>query len=163
MLKGTGLVLGGLAVPGVLESCLTSSSSTPSGTVKIGYISPITGPAAGFGEPDAYAIGLAKKALQGGLSIGGTNYSVQIVNRDGQSTPSVGSQQANDLIQSQKVDLMLTTSTPETVNPVSDACEAAGVPCISTVVPWEAWYLGRGAKPGQPSPFKYTFHYCVGV
>jgi branched-chain amino acid transport system substrate-binding protein len=31
------------------------------------------------------------------------------------------------------------------------------------VVPWEAWYLGRGAKIGQPSPFKTTFHYCFGV
>src|SRR5207302_891789 len=125
--------------------------------------SPLTGPAAGFGEPDPYVIGLAQKAFKDGLSIGGTNYSVEIVSRDGQSTPSVGSQRANDLVSGQKVDLMLATSTPETVNPVSDACEAAGVPCISTVVPWEAWYLGRGAKPGQPSPFKYTFHYCFGV
>jgi branched-chain amino acid transport system ATP-binding protein len=41
---------------------------------------------------------------------------------------------------------MLTTSTPETVNPVSDACEATGVPCISTVVPWEA---GRRARTGH--------------
>src|SRR4029077_14332502 len=50
MLKSTGLVLGGLALPGVVESCLTSSpSSTPSGTIKIGFVSPITGPAAGFG------------------------------------------------------------------------------------------------------------------
>ena len=163
MLKTTGLVLGGLAVPGVLESCLTSTSSTPSGSIKIGFVSPITGPASGFGEPDAYVISLARNAFKGGLSIGGTNYSVEIVSRDGQSTPSVGSQVANDLITNQKVDLMLATSTPETVNPVSDACEAAGVPCISTVVPWEAWYLGRGAKPGQPSPFKSTFHYCFGV
>jgi len=163
MLKSTGLVLGGLAVPGVLESCLTSTSSTPSGNIKIGFVSPITGPASGFGEPDSYALKLARDAFQKGLSIGGTNYSVEIVNRDGQSTPAVGAQVANDLIQTQKVDLMLTTSTPETVNPVSDACEAAGVPCISTVVPWEAWYLGRGAKPGQPSPFKWTFHYCFGV
>jgi branched-chain amino acid transport system substrate-binding protein len=163
MLKTTGLVLGGMAVPGVLESCLTSSSSTPSGTIKIGYVSPITGPASGFGEPDPYVIGLAREAFKKGLSIGGTSYSVEIVSRDGQSTPSVGAQVANDLIASQKVDLMLATSTPETVNPVSDACEAAGVPCISTVVPWEAWYLGRGAKPGQPSPFKWTFHYCFGV
>jgi branched-chain amino acid transport system substrate-binding protein len=31
------------------------------------------------------------------------------------------------------------------------------------VVPWESWYLGRGAKPGQPSPFKWTYHYCFGV
>ena len=163
MLKTTSLVLGGLAVPGVLESCLTSTSSTPSGSIKIGFVSPITGPASGFGEPDAYVISLARNAFKGGLSIGGTNYSVEIVSRDGQSTPSVGSQVANDLITNQKVDLMLATSTPETVNPVSDACEAAGVPCISTVVPWEAWYLGRGAKPGQPSPFKSTFHYCFGV
>src|SRR5947207_1983083 len=163
MLKTTGLVLGGLAVPGVLESCLTSTSSTPSGSIKIGFISPITGPASGFGEPDAYVLRLARDAFKKGLSIGGTNYSVEIVNRDGQSTPAVGAQVANDLIQTQKIDLMLATSTPETVNPVSDACEAAGVPCISTVVPWEAWYLGRGAKPGQPSPFKWTFHYCFGV
>ncbi len=62
MLKGTGLVLGGLAMPGVLEGCLTSSSSTPSGTIKIGYVSPITGATSGFGEPDPYVIGLARKA-----------------------------------------------------------------------------------------------------
>src|SRR5438105_11033978 len=163
MLKSTGLVLGGWSVPGVLESCLTSTSSTPSGSMQVGLVSPITGPASGFGEPDAYVISLARNAFKGGLSIGGTNYSVEIVSRDGQSTPSVGAQVANDLIQSQKVDLMLATSTPETVNPVSDACEAAGVPCVSTVVPWEAWYLGRGGKVGQPSPFKSTFHYCFGV
>ncbi|HWO44321.1 MAG TPA: ABC transporter substrate-binding protein [Methylomirabilota bacterium] len=163
MLKGTGLVLGGLAIPGFLEACLTSSSTTQSGSIKIGFVSPITGPAAGFGEPDGYAISLAKNAFKNGITVGGTSYSVEIVSRDGQSTPSVGAQVAQDLIQNQKVDLMLATSTPETVNPVSDACEAAGVPCISTVVPWEAWYLGRGAKPGQPSPFKYTFHFCFGV
>ena len=163
MLRGTGLVLGGLAVPGFLEACLTSTSTTQSGSIKIGFVSPITGPASGFGEPDAYVIGLAKNAFKNGLTVGGTNYSVEIVSRDGQSTPSVGAQVAQDLIQNQKVDLMLATSTPETVNPVSDACEAAGVPCISTVVPWEAWYLGRGAKVGQPSPFKYTFHFCFGV
>jgi branched-chain amino acid transport system substrate-binding protein len=58
---------------------------------------------------------------------------------------------------------MLTTSTPETVNPVSDACEAAGVPCISTVVPWEAWYFGRGAKPTDKKKFKYVYHFCFGV
>jgi len=46
---------------------------------------------------------------------------------------------------------------------VADACEAAGVPCLSTVMPWEAWYFGRGAKPGAPSPFKWTYHFGFGV
>jgi len=26
-----------------------------------------------------------------------------------------------------------------------------------------AWYFGRGAKPGQPSPFKWTYHFSFGV
>src|SRR5438105_13702248 len=162
VLQRGGVALGVLAVPGALSACL-GTTTTSSATVKIGFVSPITGPAAGFGEPDAYAVSLARKAFQKGLDIGGKQYSVEIVTRDSQSTPSVGAQVANDLIHSQGVDLMLATSTPESVNPVSDASEAAGVPCISTVVPWEAWYFGRGAKPGGPSPFKYTYHFCFGV
>jgi branched-chain amino acid transport system substrate-binding protein len=29
-------------------------------------------------------------------------------------------------------------------------------------MPWEAWYFGRGAKPGEPPPFKWTFHFSFG-
>jgi len=137
------------------------SASSP--TLKIGFVSPRTGATAGFGEPDGFVLDQARKALAGGLTIGGKKYTVEILDRDSQSNPQRAAQVANDLINSSGVDLMLTTSTPETVNPVSDAAEAAGVPCISTVVPWEAWYFGRGAKPGQPSPFKYTYHFCFGV
>jgi branched-chain amino acid transport system substrate-binding protein len=106
---------------------------------------------------------LARKVLGSGISLGGTSYSVEILDRDTQSDPARASQLAKELINSNGIDFMLTTSTPETVNPVSDACEAAGVPCLSTVMPWEAWYFGRGAKPGQPSPFKWTYHFSFGV
>ncbi len=133
------------------------------GTVKIGYVSPVTGPAAGFGEPDGYVLGLARKAFAQGLMIGGKRWDVEIINKDGQSNPQRASQVAQDLINGSKVDLMLVTSTPEQVNPVADACEAAGVPCISTVVPWEAFYYGRGAKPGNNAAYKYTYHFCFGV
>src|SRR5439155_3785967 len=127
------------------------------------FVGPRTGPASGFGEPDGYVLSLARKAFAKGLTVAGKHYSVQVIDKDGQSTPSRGAQVASDLIHGKNVDLMLTTSTPETVNPVSDASEAAGVPCISTVVPWEAWYFGRGAKPGKPSPFRFTYHFCFGV
>jgi branched-chain amino acid transport system substrate-binding protein len=70
---------------------------------------------------------------------------------------------AKSLIDDQQIDLMLTTSTPEVVNPVADACEAAGVPCLGTIVPWESFYFGRGAKPGQPSPFKWTYLFSFGT
>src|SRR5207244_7171211 len=122
-----------------------------------------TGPLAGFGEPDPYVLRLARAPLAKGLTIGGKKSGVTILDRDTQSDPARSGQLAKSLITGNKIDLMLTTSTPETVNPVADACEAAGVPCISTTMPWEAWYFGRGAKPGQPSPFKYTYHFCFGV
>jgi branched-chain amino acid transport system substrate-binding protein len=131
-------------------------------TLKIGFISPRSGPLAGFGEGDPFILGLVRQAFAKGLTINGTTYEVTILDRDTQSDPARASQLAQDLINGEQIDLMLTTSTPEVVNPVSDACEAAGVPCLSTIVPWESWYFGRGAKPGQPSPFKWTYHFCFG-
>lgn len=132
-------------------------------TLRIGFISPRTGALAGFGEADQFVLDLARKALAGGLESGGKKYAVEILDRDTQSDPSRASQLAKDLINGDKIDLMIATSTPEVVNPVADACEAAGLPCLSAVLPWEAWYFGRGAKPGAPSPFKWTFHYSFGV
>lgn len=132
-------------------------------TLKIGFISPRTGPLGSFGEGDGHVLELARKALAGGLTIGGKKYKVEILDRDTQSDPARASQLAKALINNDKVDLMLTTSTPEVVNPVSDACEAAGVPCLATVMPWEAFYFGRGAKSGEPSPFKWTYLFSFGV
>lgn len=131
--------------------------------IRIGFVSPRTGPLGSFGEGDGYVLEAARKALAGGLTIAGKKYSVQIIDKDTQSDPSRASQLAKSLINDDKIDLMLTTSTPEVVNPVSDACEAAGVPCLGTVMPWEAWYFGRGAKPGQPSPYKWTYLFSFGV
>jgi len=131
--------------------------------LKVGFISPRTGNLASFGETDGFVLDVARKTLAAGFTVGGKKYSVEILDRDTQSDPARASQLAKTLINSDKVDLMLATSTPEVVNPVSDACEAAGVPCLSTVMPWEAWYFGRGAKPNAPSPFKWTYHFSFGV
>jgi len=150
---------GGLALAGKVSSAFAQGTET----LKIGFVSPRTGPLGGFGEGDPYVLGLARKALANGLTAGGKKYKVEIIDRDSQSDPARASQLAKALINTDKVDLMLVTSTPEVVNPVSDACEAAGVPCVSTIMPWEAWYFGRGAKPGEPSPFKWTYHFSFGV
>src|SRR4051794_1066313 len=159
---GLGLTVPLLGACGGLAGGGNGSKKQAKSALKIGFVSPRTGAAAGFGEPDAYVLDLAKKSLTS-LTINGTEYAVQILDRDSQSNPQRSAQVANDLINSDQVDLMLTTSTPETVNPVSDACEAAGVPCVSTVVPWEAWYFGRGAKETDKSAYKFTYHFCFGV
>ena len=134
----------------------------PEATLKVGFVSPRTGALGGFGETDGYILDLARKALAPGSrsATRPTGSRSSIATR--QSDPSRAGQLAKILINSDKIDLMLVVSTPETINPVADACEAAGVPCMSTVMPWEAWYFGRGAKPGQPSPFKWTYHFGFG-
>ncbi len=165
VLKALGAGSVSMVAGGILDACgsLGNTGGTSSaGTIKIGYVSPLTGPDAGFGEPDPYVVSLARKAWANGMTVGSKKYDVQIITEDSQSGARA-QQAASDLINTSDVDLILTTSAPETVNPVSDAAEAAGVPCISTVVPWEAWYFGRQANPASPVPFKWTYHFAFGV
>jgi branched-chain amino acid transport system substrate-binding protein len=61
----------------------------------------------------------------------------------------------------------LVASTPETTNPVATQCEIEEVPCISTVAPWQPYFIGRQANPGggPPAwkPFNYTYHFFWGL
>jgi branched-chain amino acid transport system substrate-binding protein len=126
-----------------------SSASAP---IKIGYVSPETGPLAPFGAADKFVIAaLTQKLAAKGIT-------VEV--RDSQSDPNRAATVANDLI-NDGVSLMLVSSTPETTNPVSDQCELAGVPCISTVSPWQAWFFNRGGNPA--TGFQYTYHFFWGL
>ncbi|MEM5434516.1 ABC transporter substrate-binding protein [Paraburkholderia diazotrophica] len=130
-------------------------------TLKIGYVSPQTGPLAPFGEADRFTIQQMQGALKNGVTIGGKTYPVSIVVKDSQSNPNRASEVANDLILKDKVDIMLVSGTPETANPVSDACELNEMPCVSTVVPWQPWFFGRKGDPKKG--FGYTYHFFWGL
>ena len=135
-------------------------------TLKLGYVSPQTGPLAAFAEADNYVISNFMQAVKGGLKIGGATYPVEVAVKDSQSNPSRAADVAKELILSNKVDLMLVASTPETTNPVSTVCEVEEVPCISTVAPWQPYFIGRQQNPGDPKswkPFNYTYHFFWGL
>jgi branched-chain amino acid transport system substrate-binding protein len=68
---------------------------------------------------------------------------------------------ASDLILKDGVDLVVVASTPETTNPVSDQCELNGMPCISTMAPWQSWFFPRKGDPNKP--FKFTYHFFWGL
>jgi branched-chain amino acid transport system substrate-binding protein len=130
-------------------------------TVKIGFVSPQTGPLAPFGEADKFTIEQMNKLFGGGIDVAGKKVAIQILQKDSQSNPNRAGEVANDLILKDKVDLMLVSSTPETANPVSDACELNQVPCISTVVPWQPWFFGRKGDPAKG--FEWTYHMFWGL
>jgi branched-chain amino acid transport system substrate-binding protein len=129
--------------------------------LKLGYVSPQTGPLAGFGETDSFVVAGVRKAIGSGLAIRDRRHPVEILVRDSQSDPNRAAEVASRLILTDKVDLILVASTPETTNPVADQCEANGMPCVSTMCPWQPWFFGRGGKP--ETGFKWTYHYFWGL
>jgi branched-chain amino acid transport system substrate-binding protein len=166
LLGGIGAGAALLGGGSVLEACssgLKGNSKNSSKKITIGFITPLTGDLAGFSVADNFIVDQIKKTQQftNGLKLGGTSYDFDIVIADSQSNTNRASQVARQLITSNKADMILVTSTPEVTNPVASVCESQHVPCVSTVVPWESWYFGRGAKAGDA--FKYTTMFFFGV
>jgi branched-chain amino acid transport system substrate-binding protein len=162
-LKVAGMSGAALSMGGLLAACRTDGEGGGGEAVRIGYVSPSTGALSPFGEADEFILGGIRRAAEGGLEIAGATRSVEIITKDSQSDPNRAAEVASDLIVQDRVNLMVVASTPETTNPVSDQCEANGVPCISTVAPWQPWFLARQADPANPEPFNYTYHFFWGL
>jgi branched-chain amino acid transport system substrate-binding protein len=159
---GAGALTTGAA--GILAACRSGSKSpggsAPAATINIGFVSPLTGPLAGFASGDSFVLAAIKTTPQyaRGFTVGGKTYKVNIVVADSQSDPNRASQVARDLVVKSNVDMILATSTPETTNPVALVAETQGVPCVSTVCLWESWYAGLGGNPARPTA---KFPYCT--
>jgi branched-chain amino acid transport system substrate-binding protein len=151
---------------GVMGAAAASTLPAPailaaSRKIKIGHVSPRTGPLAPFAVADTFAIGVVRNKYKNGLKIGNTTYQVEIISKDSQSNPNRAAEVAADLILKDKVNIMCVGNTPETTNPVGDQAEANDVPCISSLAPWQPWFFTRGGKPGKG--FKWTYHFFWGL
>ena len=152
------------AASGALTACggLQEGGTSGGDSIRIGYISPETGPLAPFGEADQFVIEAVNEHFaQNPIRVGGTDYPVEIIKRDTQSDSNRAADVTADLIANEGVHLVLVSSTPDTTVPVSDRCEADGMPCVSTVTPWQPWYFGRGATDG--TEFQWTFNFFWGL
>jgi branched-chain amino acid transport system substrate-binding protein len=168
LLKGIGFGAVAAGAGGLLAACssgIKGASSGATGTINIGFITPLTGDLAGFASGDEFVLGLIKQAsiFKSGIKIGSKTYDIKFNVQDSQSSSTRAAQVAQQLITS-GVDLILTTSTPETTNPVAAACQKGGMPCLSTVVPWESWYAGLGGDPLTPTTdFKWVSMFFFGL
>lgn len=131
------------------------------GTIKIGFTAPVTGALAGFGEANEFILGEINKLAEDGLMLGDKSYKVEIIFKDVESNSDTAAARASELILDDGVDLILSIATPEMINPVADQCEANGVPCLSTLAPWQPYFLGRGGDPAVG--FDWTYHFFWGA
>lgn len=158
------------SVPNADQTTTTAAASTTSVSVeaemgrelKIGFASPQTGVLAFFGAPDNYCVDRATEAIGDGIMCAdGKKHPVTILTRDTQSDTNRAAQVAGDMINNDKVDLVAAASTSDVVVPVADQCEAAGMPCITTDIPWNNYIFGRGHAIDEP--FTWTYNVFAGM
>jgi len=122
--------------------------------ILIGRVNPATGAIAGFGKGTPF---IEEKAIENINAEGGIyikeydkKLPVKIIFADSESSDVKAADAANKLILQDKVDLMIATHTPATVNPVAVASERNKMPCITLESPGEAWLEG--------GPYQWAFH-----
>jgi len=146
--SGLTMAVGGLAAPAIAQGA----------KIRLGYVSPQSGPLAAFAEADQFILdGFAGTEA-------GANF--EVIVKDSQSNPNRAAEVAKELIVDDEIDLMLVASTPETTNPVATTCENEEVPVISTVAPWQPWFIGQQGNPGDPDAweeFFYAYHFFWGL
>ncbi len=122
--------------------------------ILIGHPNPTIGAIAEFGEVSPWADERALAAVnaKGGIYIEeiGKSLPVRVQMADTQSDPKRAEKVAVELIKKHEIDIMVVMHTPDTVNPVSKICDKYRVPCVSMVVPLEAW-LSDG-------PYTWCYH-----
>jgi branched-chain amino acid transport system substrate-binding protein len=152
-LKSMGAATATLAMPNILRADTTD-------TIKIGFVSPMTGPLAPFGEADSYTLDKMRALLAGGIENKGKKYNIEIIPHDAQSNPNKAAEIAGNLILNDEVHLIIPASTTDINNPVADQAELYGCPSISTAAPWQAFVMPRG---GAEKPFEWNYHFFWGL
>jgi len=148
--SGAALAASGLALPAIGGTA----------KIRIGYVSPQSGPLSAFSEADNFMVSqFLEVAKSQGLD-------VEVIVKDSQSNPNRAAEVARELITRDEVNLILVASTPETTNPVCTIAEAEEIPVISSVAPWQPWFIGQQGNPGDPGswqPFDYVYHFFWGL
>ncbi|WP_462166515.1 ABC transporter substrate-binding protein [Frankia sp. AiPs1] len=162
LLRWAGTAAVAAPAAGLLAACGGSSSSSGGARhIRIGYVLPRTGELDAYSSVDAFVVQRMRTVLADGIKVGGRTYPVDIVVRDSQSDRHQAGIATTDLIYKDNVDVVLVGGTSDTAIPVADQCEINQVPCISSVVPWQAWWYGRGGNTNMP--FHWTYHFYPGV
>lgn len=122
--------------------------------MRIGVVLPRTGRLAGLADPVIFC-GPRLAAAIGAAA--GAGRRVELVWRDSRSDPAVAAQAVRELAADPRIVLVVTMAGTHLVPAVAGACQAGGIPCLSTALPWQV-YLGSlpAADPARP----WGFHFC---
>lgn len=138
------------------ETTTSASTSAETGDeVKAGYVIPVTGNMAAFGDAGSWLVDYFNKNVwKDGMVMGdGKKHKFTVIVKDMQSDSNRAAQVAGDLITNDNVVLIGGSASAANVVPVRDTAESLGCPCITYDCPGDAW------NAGQPEGgFKWSWH-----
>ncbi len=152
---------GEVPVEGSAGPVMVETSGASGGRVlTVGVVIARTGRLARLGDPLTFVMQLLEPKLRR-LVNGERGYEVRLVSRDSRSTAEGARQAVRELVGAEGAGIVLTLVGTEVLPAVADACEEAGIPCVSSTFPWQVYYYGRGASADRP--FRWTYHFCWGL
>lgn len=112
----------------VLLALAGATGTSTAGTLKIGHIATLSGPIGGLGQDqyDGFMLGLEQR----GRSLAG--HSIEVVRVDDQGKPDVGVQVTKELLERDKVRLVVGITASNVFNAVFPLVTGAGVPLLGT-------------------------------
>jgi branched-chain amino acid transport system substrate-binding protein len=130
-------------------------------TLRIGWVAATSGPGALFGEAVGFVRAQLEHLFGGGLTIGDTTYSVEILLRDSGSGVNAAAQVTAELMTRDRVDLIVTTEALAAVTG-GQLAVINRTPIVSTLLPSDALIGLRGgpqaySNNGQPWTFHFLF------
>ena len=154
VLVAAALVLAGCGSSGSAASGGGGSSSAP-GEIVVGVDASMSGPLAGFGAFQKWAIETAAKDqnAKGGVTVDGKKMQVKIVLLDDKSDANVAASNVDTLITKNGAIAIIGPVTPSVGNPAALAAERRGVPYLETGNPLEPFMAVK--------QWKYAFDFFV--
>ena len=138
------------------RSCARTRAYAQTPTLRVGHVSPRTGPLAGFAEADDYVLDAIQQAFGAGIENNGKSWAVEIISKDSQSNPNRAAEVAADLILGDEVDIIVAASTPDTTNPVADQAEDQRGALHHHRLPVAALFLRPQRRAGRGVPVRPT-------
>lgn len=122
-------------------------------TLVVGFVTPLTGGLATFGESDEWVVDQMQAYFDANPIVSGDGeIQVEIRLEDSKSSADTAGQAAQRLIDG-GAQVLLAHATPETTVPVSLACIQNAIPCITADTPLEPWALSVvGPSIGADTP-----------
>lgn len=131
----------------------------PDSSLCVGAVVPRTGRLARLGDPLSFVIDMLAPRL---TEVRNTRrHPLRFATRDSRSDPVHAAQAVGELVEHDRADVVITMAGTKVLPAVAGACEALGVPCVSTTFPWQAYVYSRADDIDHR--FDWTYHFAWGL